>query len=134
MEVRLPPIQYANIMKNKITWFLALVVVILAAALWFSYHNVAKPAVNGAKPAATGIGPAISPNTVPMSVVSVTQSDSFYDIQAEYPQFTGIDPAFNQKISSLVTSQIDSFKKEAKDNFDARNATKGLKGSNIHRL
>ena len=91
--------------------------------MWFSYHNVAKPAVNGAKPAATGIGPAISPNTVPMSVVSVTQSDSFYDIQAEYPQFTGIDPAFNQKISSLVTSQIDSFKKEAKDNFDARNAT-----------
>ena len=102
---------------------MALVVVILAAVLWSSYQNNAKSAGSSAKTAVTGIGPAISPNVVPMSVVSVTQSDGFYNIQAEYPQFSGVDPAFNKKISSLINDQIKSFQKESKDNFDARNAT-----------
>jgi hypothetical protein len=62
-------------------------------------------------------------NVVRMSVVTISQTDDFYNIQAEYPQFEGADPGFNQKIADTVNGQINAFKKEAKDNFDARNST-----------
>jgi len=66
---------------------------------------------------------AMPANAVKMSVVTVAQSDNFYNIRAEYPQFNDADPGFNQKIAATVNNQIEAFKKEAKDNFDARNAT-----------
>jgi len=58
-----------------------------------------------------------------MSVTSVSQADSFYNIQVEYPQFEAVDASFNKEISDLILGEIDNFKKEAKDNWDARNAT-----------
>ncbi|MFA6376190.1 MAG: DUF4163 domain-containing protein [Candidatus Paceibacterota bacterium] len=58
-----------------------------------------------------------------MNIVTVAHSDEFYNIKAEYPQFAGADAVFNGKIAAAVNGQIEAFKKEAKDNFDARNAT-----------
>jgi len=62
-------------------------------------------------------------NNLQFSVVSISQTDSFYNIQVEYPQFKNVDPAFNQKISELITGEIDAFKKDSKDNWEARRAT-----------
>jgi hypothetical protein len=113
-------------MKNKIVPILAFAVVVLAALSAFLYWRYVKPAIGISQ---TGPGQICSIATTTqadgarMSIVSVSQSDGFYNIQAEYPQFDGADPAFNQKIASLVNGEIDDFKKEAKDNFDARNAT-----------
>ena len=62
-------------------------------------------------------------NGLQVSVISISQTDSFYNIQVEYPQFEEVDAAFNKEISDLILGEIDSFKKEAKDNWNARNAT-----------
>ncbi|MFA5742870.1 MAG: DUF3298 and DUF4163 domain-containing protein [Candidatus Paceibacterota bacterium] len=112
-------------MKNKIVFVLALVIIVLAALSIFLYWQNTKLAVDASQ---TNTDQTCSLSTnqasgVRMSVVSASQSDSFYNIQAEYPQFDGADPAFNQKIASLINGEIEDFKKEAKDNFDARNAT-----------
>jgi len=62
-------------------------------------------------------------NGLQVSVISISQTDSLYNIQVEYPQFEEVDAAFNKEISDLILGEIDSFKKEAKDNWNARNAT-----------
>jgi hypothetical protein len=62
-------------------------------------------------------------NVVDVSVVSISEKDSFYNIQVEYPQFKEADEAFNKKISDLVTGEIATFKKDSKDNYEARRAT-----------
>lgn len=46
-----------------------------------------------------------------------------YNIQVEYPQFKNADSAFNKKIADLINGEIDTFKKDAKDNWEARKAT-----------
>ncbi len=53
------------------------------------------------------------------STSTISQLDDFYNIKAEYPQFTGADPAFNKKIADLITGKIDAFKKDVKENFSA---------------
>ena len=58
-----------------------------------------------------------------VSTSTISQSDSFYNISVAYPQFTAVGAAFNDEISSLILGQIASFKQEAKDAWDARNAT-----------
>jgi hypothetical protein len=107
-------------MKNKIAWFFALVSVVLAVGVAVLYWNCAKVADS---PASQSERNKTLPNSVRMTMATVAQNDSFYNIRAEYPQFDDADPAFNQKIANTVNGQIDAFKKEAKDNFDARNAT-----------
>jgi hypothetical protein len=58
-----------------------------------------------------------------MSVASVHQKDAFYNIQAEYPQFASADADFSKSIADLINSKIETFKKEAKENYEARVAT-----------
>jgi hypothetical protein len=58
-----------------------------------------------------------------MSISSISQTDNFYNIQVEYPQFGDIAAAFNDQVSTFITGEIDTFKKNAKDNWDARIAT-----------
>jgi len=58
-----------------------------------------------------------------MSISSIFQADNFYNIQVEYPQFGNIAAAFNDQISVFITEEIDTFKKNAKENWDARIAT-----------
>jgi hypothetical protein len=62
-------------------------------------------------------------NILELSSNSISKTDNFYNIKVEYPQFKNIDSAFNQKISSLVTGEIEAFKKDSKDNWEARRAT-----------
>jgi hypothetical protein len=62
-------------------------------------------------------------NSLVMSVNSIHQRDDFYNIQVEYPQFTDAGDAFNKKISSLIEGKIESFKKDARDNYEARRET-----------
>lgn len=63
-------------------------------------------------------------NSVSMSVASVNQSDSFFNIKAEYPQFniSGAE-VFNKKVADLINGRISDFKKNSQDNWTARRAT-----------
>ena len=62
-------------------------------------------------------------NSLSFSIIPINQTDSFYNIKAEYPQFKNASNDFNKKISDLINNKIDNFKKEAKDNWEARKAT-----------
>lgn len=65
-----------------------------------------------------GKQPSIS--SLPVNIESIQESDSFFSIYAEYPQFETADPDFNQEIAALISGKIDSFKKESLDNWKAR--------------
>jgi len=65
----------------------------------------------------------IENNYLPVSVIPIHQTDNFYNIQVEYLQFKNASIDFNKKISDLITEKIDNFKKDAKNNWDARMAT-----------
>lgn len=54
---------------------------------------------------------------------TISQSDSFFNIQASYPQFTGVDQSFNSEIANLITSEVATFKQNAQDYQNARQAT-----------
>ena len=113
-------------MKNKIVLILALVIIVLtalSAVLYWQYAKLAANANQAKVDQTCSLSATTQTKGVRISVASVAQSDSFYNIQAEYPQFDAADPAFNQKIAALINSEVNNFKKEAKDNFDARNAT-----------
>ena len=58
-----------------------------------------------------------------ISISSISQTDSLYNIQVEYPQFGDVAAAFNDQISAFITGEIVTFKKNTKDNWDARIAT-----------
>jgi len=108
-------------MKNKIVLAVTLIIaVLLAGAAFYFYQQSASLADKLAQAIAQNQPPA---SGMKMSVVTIAQSDSFYNIKAEYPQIDGADAAFNQKIASTITGLVDTFKKDAKDNWDARNAT-----------
>ncbi len=62
-------------------------------------------------------------NSLPMAIKSISESDNFFNIIAEYPQFNTVDPAFNEKITKLIETSILDFKKESKDNWEAIKAT-----------
>ena len=62
-------------------------------------------------------------NSLAMSISFIHQIDDFYEIQVEYPQFNGADNTFNQKVSGLITDKIETFKKEVRDNYEARRTT-----------
>jgi len=101
-------------MKNKIIWLVLVVIILVAAGIAVNKY----------------IGPASQPTSVPseedllqMSPVSVFESNDFFKIEAEYPQFKGVDSSFNEKISLLINQKIADFKKDSTDNWEARKAT-----------
>ena len=53
-------------------------------------------------------------------IQSIRESDKFFRIQAEYPQFETVAPDFNQKIAHLISGKISSFKEESLGNWKAR--------------
>jgi len=59
-------------------------------------------------------------SSLPVNIQSIQESDSFFRVQAEYPQFQTAGPDFNQEITTLISGKIDSFKKESMDNWKAR--------------
>lgn len=65
-----------------------------------------------------GKQPSIS--SLPVNIESVRESDSFFYIQAEYPQFETAGKDFNQEIATLISGKINNFKEESRDNWKAR--------------
>jgi len=65
-----------------------------------------------------GKQPSIS--SLPVSIESIRESDSFFYVQAEYPQFETAGTDFNQEIATLISGKIDGFKKESMDYWKAR--------------
>jgi len=62
----------------------------------------------------------LSVSSLPVNIQSIQESDSFFRVQAEYPEFPAASPDFNQEIATLISGKIDSFKKESMDNWKAR--------------
>jgi hypothetical protein len=91
--------------------YLFIIIIILAAALvWLVKNERASMEISAEK-------------GLEMSISSISQTDNFYNIQVEYPQFRDIAAAFNDQVSAFITGKIDTFKKNTKDNWDARIAT-----------
>lgn len=91
--------------------YLFIIIIILAAAVvWFVKNERASTEISAEK-------------GLEMSISSISQTENFYNIQVEYPQFGDIAAAFNDQVSSFITGEIVTFKKNAKDNWDARIAT-----------
>ncbi|MBA7711848.1 hypothetical protein ES703_120815 [subsurface metagenome] len=65
-------------------------------------------------------GKQLSISSLPLNIESIQESDSFFRVQAEYPQFETAGTDFNQEIATLISGKIDSFKKESLDNWKAR--------------
>jgi len=59
-------------------------------------------------------------SSLPVNIQSIRESDSFFCIRAEYPQFQTASPDFNQEIAALISGKIDGFKKESVDNWKTR--------------
>jgi len=67
---------------------------------------------------ANGKQPSIS--SLPVNIQSIRESDGFFYVQAEYPQFQTAGTDFNQEIATLISGKINSFKEESRDNWKAR--------------
>jgi hypothetical protein len=92
-------------------FYLFIIIIILAAAVvWFVKNERVSTEISAEK-------------DLEMSISSISQTDNFYSIQVEYPQFGDIAAAFNDQVSSFITGEINTFKKNTKDNWDARIAT-----------
>lgn len=111
-------------MKNRVNLGLVGVVVLLAAVAGILFWQNGNLASAERCAAGRSCQTTVSGDGLKLNVVSVDQADIFFNIQAEYPQISGADPAFNAKIAATVNGLIDKFKTEAKDDFAARNATR----------
>ncbi|MFH1401856.1 MAG: DUF3298 and DUF4163 domain-containing protein [Parcubacteria group bacterium] len=100
---------------------LTVVLIIAGAAIWLLGNN--KPAGEenlDNQESQTNQG---GQEGVLVSTSTISQTDSFYNIKADWPQFTKVEAVFNEKISGFIEEKVDAFKKDAKDSWDARNAT-----------
>jgi len=97
-------------MKRNYLFIVIIMIILVAAAVWFVKNEKVSTEISVEK-------------GLQVSINSISQTDNFYNIQVEYPQFDDVASAFNDKISILITGEIDTFKKNAKDNWDARIAT-----------
>ncbi|MFA6495272.1 MAG: DUF3298 and DUF4163 domain-containing protein [Candidatus Paceibacterota bacterium] len=63
-------------------------------------------------------------SSLPISIVSLHDTSSkLWALNVEYPQFSFAPAAFNKEISDAVNGQLADFKKNAQDNWQARQAT-----------
>ena len=99
--------------KNE--WLAVIIAIILAGWVGWKIQNVKSPPTEEKLQT--------TENSLSMSTSLIYQTDNFYNIQVEYPQFANIDSAFNKKISDLIKGEVETFKKDAKDNYEARRAT-----------
>ena len=61
-----------------------------------------------------------STSSLRMKIHSIRESDSFFYVQAEYPEFIAAGEDFNHEIAALISDKISGFKKESTDNWKAR--------------
>ncbi len=97
-------------MGSKSTWWQIISAAIILVLAWWAMTN------NSAE---------LSGKSLSMSVESIRQSDGFFAISAEYPQFKTADKSFNEKISNFVIGQISDFKKSSLETWEAMKATAG---------
>lgn len=64
-------------------------------------------------------------NVLLVSTGTIIQSDAFFNIKAEYPQFAEADSGFNDKINALISGKVETFKQDAQGYWEARKATAG---------
>jgi len=102
-------------MAKENIWLVLIIIVIFLGAVALDIKKCGQSTISDNQ--------SVDKNALQMTMVPVYQSDGFYNIKVEYPQFKNIDSAFNEKISALIQEKIDTFKKEAKDNWEARKAT-----------
>jgi hypothetical protein len=107
----------------KKAYLLIAAIAVIGGAVFFVNKNKKVEMNNGELQQGTNEIQKTQETGVTASTSTVSQVDSFYDIKADYPQFGNMDQAFNDEIKNLVLGKIDTFKKDAKDNWDARNAT-----------
>lgn len=105
---------------GKLKFIIIIVFIILAGWLGWQSRSCSVKNINCPAPEQNLSN---AENSLSVSINSVHQKDGFYNIQVEYPQFAKIGSAFNKKISDLITNKIENFKKDAKDNYEARGAT-----------
>ncbi|MFA5080164.1 MAG: DUF3298 and DUF4163 domain-containing protein [Candidatus Paceibacterota bacterium] len=58
-------------------------------------------------------------NNPSLSVNTISETDKPFDINAQYPQFTLVDQAFNAKIADLINNKIKEFKNNSTENLKA---------------
>ncbi len=97
-------------MKKTYLFIVIIMIILAAVAVWFIKNEKVSTEISAEK-------------GLEMSISSISQTDNFYNIQVEYPQFGDIVVAFNDQVSIFITGEIDTFKKNVKDNWDARIAT-----------
>ena len=86
--------------------------ILFMSAMWLlSLIGLPVNATNGKQP---------SISSLPVNIQSIRESDNFFYIRAEYPQFQTAGTDFNQEITALISGKIDGFKKESLDNWKAR--------------
>ena len=61
-----------------------------------------------------------STSSLRMKIHSIRESDSFFYVQAEYPEFLAVSDDFSHEIAALISDKISGFKKESVDNWKAR--------------
>lgn len=103
---------------KKFFGLIVLVIIVIIAAVWFFSDK--QPAGE------ENLGNQENQESQSVALAStstISQTDSFYNIKANWPQFAKTEAAFNKKIADLIAEKIDTFKKDAKETWDARNAT-----------
>lgn len=105
---------------KKIRLIIVIILVALAGWLGWKIHNIKYVKYIESLTAEQKLP--TEENSLSMSVSFIHQKDNFYNVQVEYPQFVNAD-AFNEEISNLIAGEIEAFKKDAKDNYEARRAT-----------
>ncbi len=81
-------------------------VAFIGGGFWLKHNQKQNP---------TAVEP-IAESEIKLSVKSVEESNSYYAITAEYPQFEGVAPIFNQSIEKTVMDAIADHKMQAEDN------------------
>ncbi len=61
-----------------------------------------------------------STSSLRMKIHSIRESDSFFYVQAEYPEFMAASDDFNHEIAVLISDKISGFKEQSTDNWKAR--------------
>jgi len=61
-----------------------------------------------------------STSSLPVKIHSIRESDSFFYVQAEYPEFLAASDDFNHEIAALISDKISGFKEQSTDNWKAR--------------
>lgn len=107
---------------TKKQWFttivgIALLVAFIAGGMYLKNKRDRELAM---LPDTTQSGEEFAPAELRMTVKSIQESGTYYDIDATFPQFEGVAPIFNQTIATVVTDVIADHKTQSELNQKSR--------------